>query len=184
MVTFTFDEVNKWLVVDLPTEEVTIQQIVDAVRDWQDEQDNLDIEDFILPSGKQGLGAGSYVGITLEFRYGWKLKFADRAGPTWTNCYVRGGNLVATYDPIYPAAYTNTVISQSSSATMIGVSADDLTFMKRFLTNKMTWDELNSRYQIWNDAGDAVLYNMVIMDKFDNPVVLSAGAIAQRNRVV
>ncbi len=120
MVSFTVDEVNKLLIVDLPDIEVTIQQIVDYVREWQDELINEDIEDFINPSGKQSLGGGLYVGITLQFRYGWKLKFADRSGPAWFLCTVSGGNIVGDgYFPVEKATFVNTIISQSTSASLL-----------------------------------------------------------------
>jgi hypothetical protein len=240
MVTFTFDTNNKLLIVDLPDTIVTIQQIVDAVRDWQDEMENMDIEDFISPSGKQDLGGGVYVGITLELLYGWKLKFADRPGPAWVNCYVKGGNLVATggADPIYSATFTDTIIAQSTSATLLSGGADpsviadavwnellpglyalgtagkivgdnldtnvssrstltqaniisdatpfagaDITFMRRFFTNKKIWDDVNKEWEIYDDTGVVVLCHWKPHTKAGADVTMPDDAFAASDKV-
>ena len=128
---FTFDDVNQIINVELlgtlgeTITEVTVQQIIDAVRDWEDEVWNEDVEDFIAASGKEDLGGGVYVGITLKL-IDWKIKFASRPGPSWIMCNVSGGNLVA-YDsglgayvfPIQNSSFTNGYIARSSSATLL-----------------------------------------------------------------
>lgn len=121
--TFTFDEINKLVIVDLDYTEVTCQQIVNAVRDWEDELNNLDIPVFMFPSGKEDLGGGTYVGITVVF-VEWKLKFTDRPGPEWIICQITGGNFVGVDEngdeqvPIEPSSYVTVVRTSSSSATL------------------------------------------------------------------
>lgn len=124
MVNFTFDKNSKIIVVDLPATEVTVQEIVNAVRDWSDELQNLEIKTFMFPSGKEDLGGEVLVGITVVL-VEWKLKFADRPGPNWVICKISGGNFVGTdafgneQVAVEPAAYVTVLNTASSSATII-----------------------------------------------------------------
>ena len=108
---FVFDKVNKIITVEAPQTEVTIQDLYDAIRDYEDEVYNMEVGKICDASGKEELGGGVRVGITLKL-IDWKLKFEDRSGPNYITCNVRGGNLVC-YDtsindyvnPIEPSAY-------------------------------------------------------------------------------
>ena len=129
MATYTFDKVSKIIEVNLPDTEVTIQELVDAIRTWEDDVANMEIYKVCDASGKEGLGGGVLVGITLTL-IDWKIKFADRPGPTWVLCRITGGNLVCWdttaedyVDPISPAAYVTVSITASSSATLQELAA-------------------------------------------------------------
>ena len=93
MATFTFDEINKLIIVDSPATTVTCQEIVNATRDWSANLNNIDVPTFLFAAGKEDLGDGVYVGITITL-VEWKLKFADRPGPDWVFCEITGGNIV------------------------------------------------------------------------------------------
>lgn len=132
MANFTFDKANKLVIVDIASTEVTCQEIVNKVRDWSDNQDNLEVQTFMFASGKEALDAETDVGITVRF-VDWKLQFADRPAPTWVICTVKSGNFIgetasgiAQY-PIEPAQYVNSLIAQSSSATIISTGGSALT---------------------------------------------------------
>ena len=118
-----FDKSNKLIIITTQTE-VTIQNLINAIRDWEDELENMDVDQVANAYGKQDLGGEATVGITLELVNNWRVKFEDRSGPDYTPCKVSGGNLVTTNDynnnPICPSAYTQIIISQSSSPTIIG----------------------------------------------------------------
>ena len=115
-----FNKIDKLIEITSPQASVSIQDIVNAVRDWEDELVNLDVEPIISASGKQSLGGGISVGITLELINDWRIEFAARAGPDYVSCLVSGGNLVATNiygnNPIKASAYTQITIAQSASA--------------------------------------------------------------------
>ena len=128
----TFDDVNKVIIVGSPTATVTIQEIVNAVRDHEDELPQLgQIDQVINASGKQDLGGGNKVGITLELVNNWRLQFGAAPGPTVEIRTVSGGNIVATNDysnqPIKSSSYVQVVISQSASPT---IAAGALTVAK------------------------------------------------------
>ena len=128
---FEFDDVNQLIIVPMlgtlgeTVTEITCQQIVDAVRNWQDELIDMQIANFLDASGKEALGGGVFVGITIKLT-DWKIQFAARPGPAWVMCNVTGGNLVA-FDtflndyvwPLEPSPFTNGYIARSSSATLL-----------------------------------------------------------------
>lgn len=182
MVSFIFDITNKLLIVESPFTQVTIQQIVDVVREWQDELIEEQIEDFINPSGKQELGTGSgvYVGITLQFRYGWRIKFQDRAGPLWSDCYITGGNIVGDgYTPWVSGTFVNTIVQQSTSAALLSGGADPLVIAAA------VWDEDLSTHAI-NTAGGFLMRALGLAQEnqyIDNIVYTGTKATSMRLRI-
>lgn len=119
MVSYTFDRINRIIEVDLPDTEITIQSLHDAVRDYEDELQNMDLPQIISSAGKENLGGGVSVGITSTLLDGWHVRFAARPGPTYVPCLISGGNLV-TEDASIPyvgSAYVTIGLSASSSAT-------------------------------------------------------------------
>lgn len=127
MATFTYNFDTRILTVDSPDITVTVQELLNDIRDVEDNLKNIDDDIIAVASGKQDLGGGTSVGITLELINGWKLAFEARAGPSTELMTVTGGNIIgrdvfgAIVYPIAPTAFTSTSIAQSSSATLIGV---------------------------------------------------------------
>lgn len=116
-----------------PLTEISLQDLTDQIKDWEDEPANLTYPILVKTFGKQALGGGVRVGITAELQNA-KISFTARDGtddPPEVICTVSGGNLVAldangaNMSPIYPTAYTQVVISQSSSATIATPPSDD-----------------------------------------------------------
>ena len=128
MATLTFLKYDKVIQVDSPQVEVTIQDLVNQIRDYEDELDSLAVDQICNAYGKQPLGATEFIGITLVLINDWRIAFEARLGPDTILCTVKGGNLVAEniYDnnPIKPTAFTQVVISQSSSPTIIQADSD------------------------------------------------------------
>jgi hypothetical protein len=110
--------------------EVYLQDIHDAIRDFEYGW-RMYSEDYIANAyGKQSLGGGTYIGITLELINDWRIQFEAQGSPT--NCYIRGGNLVAinqySNDPLKAQTNVHAIIAQSSSATLSQL--DDITDIK------------------------------------------------------
>jgi len=107
-----------------PSTTITIQDLHDTCRDFEDNLDNMSYEKLINSAGKEDLGGGVQVGITSTLNNA-KLAFEARGGPSFTACVVSGGNLVAVdengtqVDPIEPTDYTQVTIAQSASATLV-----------------------------------------------------------------
>jgi hypothetical protein len=111
------------ITVASPSTEVTIQDLVDTLRGFEDDLVNMSYLQIISAAGKENLGGGVLVGITATLLDA-LLEFEARGGPTYTQCVVSGGNLVAVDSvgatqttPISPTAFTQVVITASSSAT-------------------------------------------------------------------
>lgn len=122
--TITFDPINRLIIIEAPATEVTIQELINAIRDWEDEQSSMGYPHIVEGSGKENLGGGVLVGITLKL-LNWRVKFADRAGPDWIVCNIRGGNLVAVDENgesmyvVASASYVTVSLTSSSSATLL-----------------------------------------------------------------
>jgi len=156
MADLIFDKINKIITVKKPDKEITIQELYNTIRDYEDETYNMETDKICDCSGKEELGGGTYVGLTLKL-IDWKLKFEDRSGPDYVTCNVRGGNLVA-YDttlgdyvnPIEPAAYVTVTLTSSSSATLQELQLTDLKYRLESLRDThpafgctIYWDPIN-----------------------------------------
>jgi len=129
----TFDKVNRFIKIGSPTTQVTIQELINAIRDFEDDWQGMDIDKIADCTGKDDLGGGVKVGITLRL-INWKVKFDDRSGPTTILCKITGGNLVAVdsngdpMDPVEPSTYVMVMITSSSSATLQTLQLTDLKY--------------------------------------------------------
>lgn len=116
------------ITVAAPSTEITIQDLHDTLRDLEDRADDLTYDELVDSAGKESLGGGVYVGITMTLNNA-QLAFEARGGPAFVQCNVSGGNLVAVddvganLDPIYTTAYTQVIRTSSSSATLQELSS-------------------------------------------------------------
>jgi hypothetical protein len=116
--------------IQSPTTEISIQELSNLIKDWEDEPSSLTYPILIKTFGKQTLGGGISVGITAELQNA-KVSFQARPPSTEVLCTISGGNLVAvdsngaSMNPIEPTAYVQVTISQSSSATIATPPSDD-----------------------------------------------------------
>lgn len=107
-----------------PATAITIQELVDQIRDWEDDLMNSEFPSLLKASGGEALGGGAFVGLTAELQDA-RLAFEARPGPGFVQCSISGGNLVAVdaaaspISPIEPTAFTQVVLTQSSSPTLI-----------------------------------------------------------------
>ncbi len=106
-----------------PSTEITIQDLLDTCREFEDDIPNMVYPYLASAAGKENLGGGVKVGITITLQNA-VLAFEARSGPDYIQCRVSGGNLVAIDDngddisPIYPTAFTQVITTASSSATL------------------------------------------------------------------
>jgi len=106
-----------------PATDITMQELVDDVRDWEDEQIDMEYDYILSAAGKEPLGGGVLVGITVTLHNA-KLAFEARPGPDFVQCNATGGNLVAEDEfgnimsAIQVTAFTQVILTSSSSATL------------------------------------------------------------------
>lgn len=113
MATLSFDRSAKVMTVDAPDVVISIQEIYDQCKVYEELSASLDDPILCSAGGKETLGAGNAVAITLSLLNGWKIAFEDRAGPLTSACAIRGGNLVRI-DPV-----TGTWDSSGTSGTLL-----------------------------------------------------------------
>lgn len=107
--------------VAAPSTELTIQDLYDTLRHLGVEA--IDEPEIIDGSGKESLGAGILVGLTIKLLNA-KVKFEDRTEPNWVVCSIGEGNLVAvdegggSINPIEPSAYTQVQLVMSAAGTI------------------------------------------------------------------
>lgn len=117
------------ITVASPSTTLTIQDLHDTIKTIEAYIWNMSFPKLLNSFGKQDLGGSVLVGITAELQNA-KVAFEARGGPSYTLCTISGGNLVAkdtagdTMSPISPTAFTQIVLSQSSSATIIQDTAE------------------------------------------------------------
>ena len=123
MPTLEFDRANRLIVVPDTDDQVTVQEIYDQTREYEQKLISLDLDRIVSGAGKEYLGPGVSVGITITL-YDWKLKFEDRVALPAVVCYVRGGYLVALDGagnpvfPLEPSDYVMASLTSASSATL------------------------------------------------------------------
>ena len=122
---YEFDFINNLINITNPQTDVTIQELINEIREVEDDLYNIQYHQIAEATGKQDLGGGVAVGITLELLNDWQLKF-------WEGNYVAkitGGNLVGGIagDPVAYSAGVQVVIIQSAASTVVTVGDGPLT---------------------------------------------------------
>jgi len=127
-VTIDFNVSPRVITVAAPSDNILLQDLVDTVRVIEDELVNLSYDHILNAAGKEDLGNGVQVGITIILQNA-IIKFEDRAGPTFELMTISGGNIVAVdtdgVTPITPvdiSSFTVIVLAQSSSATLLSAT--------------------------------------------------------------
>lgn len=117
------------ITIQAPVTDITIQDLTDQIKDIEDEPAHLAFPILVRTFGKESLGGGAFVGITAVLQNA-QVAFEARPGPTEVICTITKGNLVAidnssnTINPIYPTAYTQVTIQQSTSPSIISPPED------------------------------------------------------------
>ncbi len=134
-----FDFYLKIITVPSPDAALDLQYLINQVR-YAEETLNPGIQYNKISDafGKQDLGGGVSVGLTVVLLDGWRVSFEPRSGPDTVSCRISGGNFVgeAGANPVAPTAFTQVTISQSSSATIITPASDtNLVYLVEALRN-------------------------------------------------
>jgi hypothetical protein len=121
--TINWDASPRIITIDAPSTEIIIQDLHDSLRFLEAELISLHNPVLIDTAGLEELGGGTEVGLTSTLQNA-LIAFEARAGTETIQCSVSGGNVVAKdingvtlKTPIHPTAFTQLVVTASSSAT-------------------------------------------------------------------
>ena len=122
--------------IDISETNGNVQDLYDTIKHYEALPDGIDEPELGDAGGKELIdvdaGLANTITVTL---FNAVYAFADRAGPTWVICNMKGGNIVAFTDktrvtPLYPrkpTAYVSADRSASSSGTLIESGVSGLT---------------------------------------------------------
>lgn len=160
--TLLFDFPAQIITVPLPDTTLDLQFLINSIRDAEDDlTPGMAYAKIADAFGKQDLGGGVKVGITVVLLNGWRVMFSARPGPDTVSVAITGGNFVgeAGANPVAPSLYTQVTTTQSSSATIITPQSDtNLVYLVESLRNShpafgnvFYWDPYGG-----NDTGSGV----------------------------
>jgi len=125
----TFDWVNKLINILAPQTEVLIQDLINVIRNQEDElYPGISYDQIATAAGKDDLGGGITVGVTLTLINNWRLKFWEPAPPGY-QALIRGGNLVGGIagNPIAFTPLVQVRMIQSASGVIAETGVSGLT---------------------------------------------------------
>jgi len=165
------------VVVDAPQTEATIQNIVDAIRAWEDSEEGHTFPFIIDAAGKENLGGGVTVGITATLNNA-QLRFSARPTPmttgTITTANPLGQYLIdSTADFIADGIYVGaTVFNYTTGAmeTIIGIDSTSLFSFTLQAGSRTDWQVGDKYYVYPNDQCSISGGNLVAVDSYKNTI--------------
>ena len=137
MVTFCDD--NKYVQLDMCETDVTVQELVNAIRTYEPGLNFMDNVKITDATGKEAIGGGASTAITLTLQNCWRIRghcgFACQ-----TNVVISQGNIAFTMcpltPPLVPVTNVTYIIGNSTAPGLTGTIEADMTKVRRYLTNK------------------------------------------------
>ena len=153
----TFDFIGSIIEVPSPDTTLDIQYLINQIRDKEDDASPAMVYPKIADaSGKDDLGGGVKVGITVRLTGSWQVRFQARAGPAYIQCQITGGNLVGGLggNPIATSAFTQVVQVSSAAATIaVPSTASDLTNLKYLVESQRGLHSATGTVFYWDPVG-------------------------------
>jgi hypothetical protein len=185
-VTVDFEMSPRIATVPISLDAVTVQDWHDTLTNIQGRPENMSFDDLIDSAGKEDLGGGVAVGVTATMQ-NCKIAFSARLGPSYVQCTVSGGNIVALdgngdpMSPIEPTAFTQIITAASSSATLLKSAAAAL--IEKLLRNRLELSDGGvGNWVLYDDDDVTPLLSWDVTDKNGNPIAVPAGVPARRTR--
>jgi hypothetical protein len=172
----------------------TLQDLGNAIRLFEESFEMMSHPKIIDWFGKQVLGGGKFVGITMVLLDGWRIKADDRGGPSITLVTVTGGNIVGDIDdPVEAALFVAYIIEQDTSAALIEANIDTLNAsieaLEEIFVNKKDIDFTGSDLLGWQevayeDDGTTVAARWNLFDESDNRIDETAASFVARGGMI
>ena len=158
-----------------PLTTISIQDLTDQIKDWEDEPSNLSYPVLVKTSGKEDLGGGVAVGITAELQNA-KVMFEARTESDAIGTYTAGdpSNTILTDDNAvftYIILPGDTIINMVTGAVATILSIDSATQITHEPLDDGTdnfWS-YGDDYKIWNKIECEIIGgNLVAVDADGN----------------
>ena len=150
------------------------QALLDAIREEEASARGIAEEQIATASGKEDLGGGVYVGMTVNLLSPWQVKFA--AGNYIAK--IAGGNLVGgiSGDPVAYSAGVQVLLIQSAASTVVvtsdGLSAAQAALLqtaateaskgRKMQTNKAIISGDGRTVSLYDDDGQSLLHTFAV----------------------
>jgi hypothetical protein len=114
---YAFDQVNALIEVTAPQNAVDVQDLINAIRDEEASERGITYDSIAKASGKESLGEGIKIGLTVQLLGNWQCHF-------WPGAYIAkiaGGNLVGGPggDPVAYSEGVQVLLIQSAASTVV-----------------------------------------------------------------
>lgn len=119
-----FDYLNSLINITTPQNTLSCQDLINAIRDKEASVEGIYYPQIATASGKEDLGSGVAVGLTVNLLSPWQVKF-------WSGNYIAkiaGGNLVGGIDgdPVAYSAGVQVLLVQSAASTVVSIDGASL----------------------------------------------------------
>ncbi|MCK4620734.1 MAG: hypothetical protein KAT62_00825 [Desulfuromonadales bacterium] len=144
-----FDHDNKLINITSPQDTLSCQDLINAIRTEEASERGINYPQIATASGKESLGEGVYVGMTVNLISPWQVKF-------WEGNYIAkisGGNLVGGIlgDPVAYSAGVQILLVQSAASTVV-VTSDGLNAAESALLQTAATESTKARKMQTNKA--------------------------------
>lgn len=144
-----FDHDQQLINITAPQDTLTCQDLIDAIRAEEASATGIFHPQIATASGKESLGEGVFVGMTVNLVSPWQVKW-------WTGNYIAkisGGNLVGgiSADPIAYSAGVQVLLVQSAASTIV-VTSDGLNTAQAALLETAATESAKGRKMQTNKA--------------------------------
>ncbi len=165
-----FDHDQKLINITEPQDTLDCQALIDAIRTEEASDRGIVHPQIATASGKEDLGDGVFVGMTVNLISPWQVKF-------WPGNYIAkiaGGNLVGgiSGDPVAYSAGVQVLLIQSAASTVVVTSdglnsaqaallqtaATESTKARKMQTNKALISGDGQTVSIYDDDGATLLH--------------------------
>lgn len=189
MATWSFDIPNRVATVLSPDTTVTVQEIYDTFRDFEDELERLWLPVTVAGSGKDDLGGGVFTVTNVFLQDGWRVAFEARGGPSTEQMTVTDGNLLG-FDsngdpqfPIAPTAFTSVTIAQATTGSILDPGVASLETLRKLLLNRMETNPVTGRMTVYDDDDTTVLVEGDIYEDVAGSQTYRGQGIERRDRL-
>ncbi|MHC4321741.1 MAG: hypothetical protein ACYST3_05640 [Planctomycetota bacterium] len=176
---------------------VGLQDLYDAVREWEDDLENLDVEALFDGSGKEGIGGGDRKPPTVTARAHVQCNATAGAGPTVRIFTFSGGTLLSDEEaadaadprsPLKPEAFVEYDRTKGQEGALLNEA--DLALLRKAHTNRQELVNVGTeavpdwRWRTWDDDDSTLLTDLdhYVQDADGNQIVILDGAVVRRSK--